>query len=95
MAETQLASDGGGGAASELRVHPGTATPAEYEHRIANLEVALQSNRRIGIAIGILMVRHCQTETDAFEALRVVSQRRNRKLRDIADEVIYTGALPD
>ncbi len=36
--------------------------------------------------------RGCTSEV-AFEALRKTSMRRNVKLRDIADEVVYTGDL--
>ena len=52
------------------------------------------SNRRIGIAIGILMARAGHTDEQAFECLRDASQQHNRKLRDIAEDVIYTGAVP-
>ena len=31
---------------------------------------------------------------ESFELLRVTSQRLNRKLRDLADEVVRTGTLP-
>ena len=34
------------------------------------------------------------TESQGFELLRRVSQPTNPKLRDIADEVLFTGALP-
>jgi AmiR/NasT family two-component response regulator len=62
--------------------------------RIANLEIALQSNRRIGIAIGILMATYKITEDAGFDRLRVVSQDRHRKVADVADDVIQTGDLP-
>jgi DNA-binding response OmpR family regulator len=64
------------------------------ERRVASLEAALVSNRKIGTAIGILMVLFTITENEAFTQLRESSQRLNRKLRDIADEVVLTGALP-
>ncbi|HZZ97211.1 MAG TPA: ANTAR domain-containing protein [Jatrophihabitantaceae bacterium] len=60
----------------------------------ANLQIALASNRRIGTAVGILMARHRITDDTAFDLLRVTSQRTHRKLRDIADDVVLTGALP-
>jgi hypothetical protein len=62
--------------------------------RAAHLEIALESNRHIGSAIGILMARELLTGDQAFERLRDTSQRLHRKLRDIADEVIRTGQLP-
>ena len=67
---------------------------ARYRKRAANLEIALESNRRIGSAIGILMARELLTAEQAFARLREASQRLHRKLRDIADEVVRTGQLP-
>jgi hypothetical protein len=60
----------------------------------ANLQIALTSNRRIGTAVGILMAHRRITDAAAFDLLRVTSQRTHRKLRDIADDVVLTGALP-
>lgn len=61
--------------------------------RNANLELALQSNRDIGTAIGILMGLHRVTRPAAFTLLREASQRSRRKLRDIALAVIETGSF--
>jgi hypothetical protein len=61
--------------------------------RAENLAGALESNRRIGIAIGVVMVRELVTAEQAFGRLRAVSQRRHRKLRDVAEEVVATGEL--
>lgn len=63
-------------------------------NRAANLHAALDSNRQIGAAMGILMARHHLSYDGAFTALRVASQHLHHKLRDIADEVVLTGALP-
>lgn len=63
--------------------------------RAQNLERALASNRTIGTAIGILMAHRKVTAHEAFDLLRVCSQHSNRPLRDIADEVVLTGTLPD
>jgi uncharacterized coiled-coil protein SlyX len=63
--------------------------------RIANLEVALVSARQIGAAMGILMASHQLTVEQAFDQLRLASQRSHRKLREVADEVLLTGALPE
>ena len=68
---------------------------AQAERRAANLEVALASNRQIGAAIGILMQQHKITERQGLDLLRRSSQAANRKLRDIADTVVLTGALPE
>jgi anti-anti-sigma factor len=71
-----------------------TALAAVRERqKIANLEKALQSNRDIGMAIGIIMARRAITPEEAFELLRTVSQHSQRKLADIAGEVVYTGKL--
>ena len=63
--------------------------------KIANLEIALVSGRRIGMALGILMARHGLTDQQAFERLRVASQTRRCKLRELAERVIFTGTLDD
>ncbi len=63
--------------------------------QVTHLELALTSARRIGAAIGILMARHCITDEQAFGLLRVLSQRSHRKLRDIAEDVVLTGVLPE
>jgi len=73
----------------------GLACSALHEHeRADNLRVALGTNRQIGTAIGILMARYRCNPDEAFTALRATSQHQHRKLRDVADEVIYTGRLP-
>ncbi len=61
--------------------------------KIKNLEIALQSSREIGTAIGILMCQRHVTADRAFEMLRTASQHKHRKLRDIATDVVFTGAL--
>ena len=66
---------------------------ADARARIAHLERALQSNRRIGMALGVLMARHQLTEEQAFDLLRRQSSRRNVKLAVLAEEVVYTGGL--
>jgi len=66
----------------------------EAEDHAANLETALESNREIGAAVGVLMAHHKVTQQDAFTLLRVASQSLHRKLRDVASEVVETGALP-
>jgi hypothetical protein len=61
--------------------------------KVANLEQALASNRDIGVAMGILSAHHSIRPDEAFELLRVASQHTNRKLRELAAEVIQTGEL--
>lgn len=60
------------------------------EH-IVNLEQAIATNREIGVAIGVLMTRHLVTQEQAFDLLRIASQRGHRKLRDVAASVVETG----
>jgi GAF domain-containing protein len=67
---------------------------AYYVDKTANLEQALQSNRRIGMAIGVLMAQNKLTEQQAFDLLRVASQNLHVKLREIAEEVILAGSAP-
>lgn len=69
------------------------ASAGEREHG-ENLEIALQNSRRIGIAIGIVMREENLTEDEAFAYLVDVSQRLNRKLRDIAEVVVKAGGIP-
>lgn len=63
------------------------------ERRAEDLEVALLSNRRIGMAIGILMARHQLTEEQAFDLMRQHSNRSNVKLAAVAEEILYVGEL--
>jgi DNA-binding response OmpR family regulator len=84
---------------ARVRVHYELARLHEYEltraeDKAANLGRALASNRRIGIAVGVLMTRDLLTAEEAFSQLRDASQRLNRKLYEIADDVVLTGMLP-
>ena len=72
----------------------GALGAAEADARAAHLRVALESNRTIGTAIGIVMAREQLTEKLAFARLRQVSNELNRRIVDIADHVVHTGALP-
>ena len=63
------------------------------QRTVAGLQGALESNRKIGAATGILAAIHHISLPDAFGLLRTVSQHSRRKLRDVAEEVVLTGAL--
>jgi GAF domain-containing protein len=67
---------------------------ARLRRRADDLGHALESNREIGVAIGILMAQHRITRDEAFDLLVQSSQWLNRKLRDVAAEVGETGQLP-
>ncbi len=60
-----------------------------------NLRLALDSRDVIGQAKGILMERHKVSSQRAFELLAEASRRTHRRIRDIADELTATGALPE
>jgi AmiR/NasT family two-component response regulator len=66
---------------------------AHAHNKIAHLEIALKSSRRIGMALGILMAERKIREEQAFDLLRDASQHENRKLRDIAEDVIVSGTV--
>jgi hypothetical protein len=71
-----------------------TVTAAQQRRRAEGLTAALQSNRDIGAALGVLMARLLVTREQAFDLMRIASQRTNRKLRDIAQDVLDSGTLP-
>lgn len=56
--------------------------------QVSQLTFARDSNRRIGMAMGIVMNQRQVDETHAFDVLRRISQNTNRKLRDVAEDVI-------
>lgn len=65
----------------------------DNRQRADNLQKALQSNRDIGVAMGVLMGAHKVTRDQAFDLLRIASQNTNRPLRDLAADVADTGTL--
>jgi hypothetical protein len=68
---------------------------AAGRHDTANhLTRALETNREIGVAMGILMAGGKLTGPQAFDQLRIASQKFNRKLHDIATDIAKTGVLP-
>ena len=58
------------------------------------LSRSVLTRQLIGQAQGILMERHKVTQDQAFGLLVAASQRSNTKLRDVADALVATGALP-
>jgi GAF domain-containing protein len=69
-------------AAANANIHASTATLAH------NLERALDSRAVIDQAKGVLMARYGLTPDAAFDLLSEQSQRSNRKLREIAEELV-------
>ena len=77
-----------------LTEHAALAIAAQLsDDRAQNLEVALHNSRTIGAAIGILTERHHIPPAHAFERLRQASQQGNRKISDLATELVETGTL--
>ena len=69
---------------------------ADLHHEdVQNLRTALDSSRMIGTTIGILMATHRVGEGEALALLRRTSMTLNRKLRDVAGDVTYSGTLPE
>jgi GAF domain-containing protein len=62
--------------------------------RTDQLKRAILSRDLIGQAKGILMERERLTADQAFDRLREVSQRLNRKITDVAQELTSRGELP-
>jgi len=78
-----------------LATHCAVALARAAEHdENQHLRTAVESNRDIGVAMGILMATQLVTKHQAFDVLRIASQHSHRKLRDIALDVIETGSLP-
>jgi GAF domain-containing protein len=62
--------------------------------RADNLQTALESRAVIDQAKGILIERYGLTADEAFRVLSQASMTTNRKVRDIADQLLRTGELP-
>jgi len=62
--------------------------------RAGHLEVALESRAVIDQAKGILMERFKLTPDQAFQALARISMQTNRKVREVAGQLVRTGELP-
>src|SRR3954471_22975139 len=58
-----------------------------------NLQSALESRAVIDQAKGVLIERYKLTPDQAFQLLAQASMNANRKVRDIADELVRTGEL--
>jgi len=71
------------------------ALAIQVAHHRENMQAALDTRKLIGQAQGILMERYQMSDKHAFELLRRLSQTHNRKLRDIAHEVVDTRRIPE
>ncbi|MEO8117791.1 MAG: response regulator [Rhodoferax sp.] len=52
------------------------------------LQLALDAERNISVATGIVMMEHRLKRSDAFILLRDTARKQRRKLADVADEVV-------
>ena len=64
------------------------------QNQVTHLQVALESNRMISAAVGMLMVTHQLTYRQVFDLLSTTSQTTNRRVAAVADTVLQTGRLP-
>jgi len=85
--------------ATRFGPYAAVATGNLYAYRHArdiadNLQAALESRAVIDQAKGVLIERYKLTPDQAFQLLAQASMNANRKVRDIADELVRTGALP-
>lgn len=75
-----------------LAAHVGVALAAAQE--VENLEKALGGRTVIGQATGILMERFDMTADRAFSVLTRLSQHKNVKLRELAEQIVTTRTVP-
>lgn len=79
--------------AQALAAHIAVAVVAAQ--RIQQLSTAVDSRTLIGQALGIVMERFDMDADRAFQVLSRISSHSNRKLVDIAHEVVTTRRLPN
>jgi GAF domain-containing protein len=83
------ASDTAGLFAAQAALAVGSALAYWHQHGLVqHLEEALKSRPVIDQAKGMIMAQQGVTADEAFDVLRRASQRQNRKLRDVAAEMI-------
>ncbi len=67
---------------------------AEASATVAHMRQALESRKTIDMALGILIAQHHCTPEEAFAIPSGASQSRNRKLRDLAAELVKAESQP-
>ena len=60
----------------------------ELVDEVVGLRLAMQSRAQIEQAKGLLMERHAIGSAQAWEVLRTASNNANRKLRDVAGDLV-------
>lgn len=78
------------GTLGDLFAHQ-SAMALGYAHEIQNLQEALRTRTTIGTAVGIVMERYQLNDQRAFAFLTRLSQTRNVKLRQVAEEISAAG----
>ncbi|WP_091564588.1 GAF and ANTAR domain-containing protein [Arthrobacter sp. ok362] len=58
------------------------------QNRAEDLEAAMESRTAINLACGVIMAQNRCSQAEAMEILTKVSSNRNRKLRDVATELV-------
>ena len=81
--------------ATTVAVATAFATHAALALDKSTLGRALENRDLIGQAKGILVERHKISSDSAFRLLAEVSQRCNLPLREVADQLVLTGELPN
>jgi transcriptional regulator with GAF, ATPase, and Fis domain len=66
---------------------------ARHQEKAEQLERALHTSRRIGVALGILMATDQVDLDGAWQVLVKASQDSNTKVSELADQVVLTGSL--
>ena len=75
--------------------HAALKIDAAANHELVeHLQSALRTNRRIGVAIGLIMAQLGFTDEQAIDALRRSSMNANRQLVDVAEDIISASQLP-
>lgn len=85
--------------AGEITIYIGIAVMnadahAEASTAAKNMQLALESRKTIDMALGILIAKqHCSPE-EAFAILSKASQHHNRKLRELAHDLVQSESQP-
>ena len=75
--------------------HAALKIEAAADHEpVEDFQSALRVNRRIGVAIGLVMAQLGFTDDEAIQALRHSSMDANRKLVDVAEDIISASKVP-
>ena len=69
-------------------------TALSFARRATSLQTAIGSRHVIGMAQGIVMERYAIDQHRSFDLLRRLSSTSNTKLRDVAAQIVETGAVP-